>query len=280
MKTAIVTDSTCDLSSALIEERGITITPQHILWDNENLTDGVDLTPEDLYQRLAWDPMLPKTSQPSPGEFAAKFREARDKHGADSVLCITLSKDLSGTNASAISACELVDFPVKVVDSRTVSLPLGFAVLNAADAVKSGASMDEAATLAIEAGQRSKLFFTLNTLEFLHRGGRIGGARRFIGTALNIKPILQIKDGLVAPLESIRTRKKSVARMIEIATQQDWARPLYVGVLHTHATELEEVSNQLKALLKPDLFLVSMACAAIGVHTGPGIIGIGILPAK
>src|SRR5258708_1776090 len=193
MKTAIVTDSTCDLSSVLIEERGITIPPQHILWDNENLTDGVDLTPEDLYQRLAWDPMLPRASQPSSGEFAAKYREARDKHGADSVLCITLSKDLSGTNASAIAACELVDFPVQVVDSRTVSVSMGFAVLSAADALDRGASINDAANVVSEAGQRSKLFFTLNTLEFLHRGGRIGGARRFIGTALNIKPILQIK---------------------------------------------------------------------------------------
>src|SRR5450631_4539958 len=116
MKIAIVTDSTCDLSPEVVEQRGITVTPEHILWADENLTDGVDISTAGVYERLAWDPILPKTSQPSPGEFAAKYREAREKHSADAVLCVALSKDLSGTYTSAQNACELVDFPVTVVD--------------------------------------------------------------------------------------------------------------------------------------------------------------------
>src|SRR5450432_1979396 len=280
MKIAIVTDSTCDLSPDVVQERRITVTPEHILWGDENLTDGVDISTEGVYERLGKDPILPKTSQPSSGEFAEKFREAREKQAADAVLCITLSNDLSGTFTSARAACNLVDFPVHVVDSRTVTIALGFAVLAAADALDRGASVEEAATVASEAGKRSKVLFTLNTLEFLHRGGRIGGASRFIGTALNIKPILQIKDGIVGTLESVRTRKKAVARMVQIVTEQTWERPLCVGVLHAQSPELEEVAYELKAALKPECFMISVIAAAIGVHTGPGTLGVGILPAK
>jgi len=241
--------------------------------------DGVDMTPEALYRRLAHDPVLPKTSQPSPGEFADHYRQAREKHQADSVLCVTLGKLLSGTYASAEAARNLVDFPVTVVDSTTVTSCLGFSVLAAADARDRGASLDEAATIAAAAGKRSKLMFTLDTLEFLHRGGRIGGARRFIGTALSIKPILQIKDGEVATLETIRSRVKALQRIVEIATAPNWPRPLQVSVLHTHAREVEQIAQEVKQRMQPDLFITTLACAAVGVHAGPGTIGIAIMPA-
>jgi DegV family protein with EDD domain len=280
MQFAIVTDSTCDLPSSIVAERGITITPQHILWGTESLVDGVDITTDAFYKRLAHDSVLPKTSQPSAADFADRYRKARETHGADSVLCITLSKPLSGTYSSAVAARDMVDFPVMVVDSTTVSISLGFTVLVAADARDRGASIEEAASIAAAAGKRSKLMFTLATLDFLHRGGRIGGARRFVGTALNIKPILHIKDGEVTALESVRTHKKALSRMVEIAAQQSGSRPLWVGALNTNSGDFDELAQELQDKLKPDLFVKTTACTAIGVHTGPGTVGVGLMYAS
>jgi len=277
-KIALVTDSTCDLPPEIVAARGIEITPQHILWGTQTYTDGIDMTNVMFYERLARDAELPKTSQPSAGDFADKYRMARDKIKADAVVCVTVSSRLSGTHGSAIAARDLVDFPVHVVDSRTASIALGFVVLAAADARDRGASVEEVVNAAQQAAQRGQMLFTLNTLEFLHRGGRIGGARRLIGTALSIKPILHIKDGAVEALESVRTRKRAIARLVELGVKykDQGSAPLWVGLLHTTAPELEEFEQELKAALKPDLFTRSMACSAVGVHTGPGALGIGI----
>src|SRR5215470_11627687 len=152
MTFAIVTDSTCDLPSSIVAEREITITPQHILWGTESLVDGVDITADAFYNRLAHDSVLPKTSQPSANDFAEHYRKAQAAHKADAVLCITLSKPLSGTYSSAVAARDQVDFPVTVVDSTTVSIALGFTVLTAADARDRGASIEEAANIAMAAG--------------------------------------------------------------------------------------------------------------------------------
>ncbi len=277
MKFAIVTDSTCDLPPALATEHKITVTPQHILWGTESFVDGVDITSDEFYHRLTHDPVLPKTSQPSAADFADRYRKARDKFGVDAILCITLSKLLSGTYSSAVAARDMVDFPVKVVDSTTVTISLGFAVLMAAQARDRGASIDEAASIAAESGRRSKLMFTLNTLDFLYRGGRIGGGRRFLGTALSIKPILHIKDGEGTALESVRTRKRALNRMVEIAAQYGGQRPLWVGALNTNAADFDELSQELQTTLKPDLYVHTIACSAVGVHAGPGTVGVGLL---
>ena len=214
MKVAIVTDSTSDIPISIAKERRITIVPLHIQWGNESLTDGVDITPAVFYERLPTATVMPTTSQPSAGEFVEKFKQAREQEGADGIVCITLSKAVSGTYASAEAAIGMVDFPVKLVDSRTASLALGYTAMAAADARDQGKSMDEIASIADAAAKRTAILFTCNTLEYLHRGGRIGGAKRFIGTALNIKPILHVKDGQVAALESVRTRKKAVQRLV------------------------------------------------------------------
>src|SRR5216684_5248070 len=202
MKIAVVTDSASDLPLDIAAARKITVVPQHVIWGKDNFADGVDITPTIFYERLARDPVLPKTSQPSPGEFAAKYRHAVAANGADAVLCITVSSKLSGTYSSAYTARDLVDFPVEVVDSRVATMAQCLTVLAAADACDCGVSMDEAIKVAQNAAARSQFLFTLNTLEFLHRGGRIGAAQRLIGTALSIKPILGLKDGIVAPVET------------------------------------------------------------------------------
>jgi DegV family protein with EDD domain len=275
MKIAIVADSTCDLPAAIVAARGIEIVPLHIHWGTENYTDGIDITSAALYERLARDPVLPTTSQASPGEFVDKFRQAHENH--DAVVCITVGSRLSGTYASAQVAAGLVDFPVRIVDSCTASIALGLTVLAAADARDRGGNLDDVAKTAQEAADHSRLVFALNTLEYLHRGGRIGGARRFIGTALSIKPILHLKNGVVEPLETVRTRKRAVERLIDLAMQYQDKRPLRFGVLHTQAAELEAVSSELRERLKPDYFLQVLASPAVGVHVGTGAIGFGLV---
>ncbi len=278
MKIALVTDSTCDLPADMVAARGITIAHMNILWGTQSFKDGIDMTNEVFYERLVQDPVLPKTSQPSPGDFADKFREARASQGADAVVCITVGSRLSGTFQSAETAVGLVDFPVRVIDSCIASMALGFIVLAAADARDRGADLDEVTQTARNAAERAQIYFTPDTLEFLHRGGRIGGARRFIGTALKIKPILQIKEGVVESVETVRTRTRAVARMVEIAVAQGrGSGKLWLGVVHTYAPEVQNVMQQLQDALKPDLLLQNMTCPTVGVHTGPAVLGIARL---
>ena len=276
MKIAIVTDSTCDLSPDIAAARGFEIVPLHILWGTRSYTDGVDMTAEMFYERLARDPELPKTSQASPGEIVDKFHQALDKQKADAVVCITLGRHLSGTYASAEAARGLVNFPVELVDTRMVSLALGFIVLAAVDVRDQGGSLEDVVLAAQRAADHSQFIFTLNTLEYLYRGGRIGGARRFIGTALSIKPVLHLKDGEADVLESIRTRRRAVARLVELAAQYKDRRPLSLGVVHSGAPELADVSQEMQAILKPDYFLQTLVCPPIGVHAGPGAIGFAV----
>ncbi len=277
MKVAIVADSTCDLPSDIVAERRIVIAPLHIIWGDQIYTDGVNITSEQFYQRLVRDPKLPKTSQPAPGEFADKYRIAREKYNADAVVCITISQKLSGTYSSAEAARSLVDFPVEVVDSLTGSIAMGFVVLTAADVRDQGGSLSEIVKAAQDSALRTQMLFAPNTLEFLHRGGRIGGAKRLIGTALNIKPILHVKDGGIEALESVRTRKRVVARLVEIGTQYKGRRPLWLGVPHTNPPDLQSFLDELQDSIKPDKLITALACSPVGVHIGPETVGLAIM---
>ncbi|MCC7450393.1 MAG: DegV family protein [Anaerolineae bacterium] len=277
MRVAIVADSTCDLPAAIVAERRIVITPLHIIWGDQTYTDGVNITNEQFYQRLVRDPKLPKTSQPAPGEFADKFRLARETYNADAVVCVTISQKLSGTYVAAEAARNLVDFPVEVVDSQTGSIAMGFVVLAAADARDQGVSLDGIAKTARDSALRTQMLFAPNTLEFLHRGGRIGGAKRLIGTALNIKPILHVRDGAVEALESVRTRKRVVARLVEIGAQYRDRRPLWLGVPHTNPPDLQSFLDEVRNTLQPDKLITSLACSPVGVHIGPEAIGLAVM---
>ncbi len=278
-RVALITDSTSDLPVDLARERQIYVAPLHILWGGDNLRDGVDMTVEQFYQRLKTDSQLPTTSQPSPAAFAELYQQARSETGADSVLVMTISADLSGTFASAQQACQMVDFPVRVVDLRTASIATGLAVFKVADARDAGASLDEATQLAQSLSTRTQLVFSLDTLEFLHRGGRIGGGRRLLGTAFNIKPILHVVDGKIEARESVRTRKRALSRLLEIINEVvDRDKPLHIALLHGNAIEearwLEEAVRQ---QYEPERILVASIGAVIGVHVGPGAIGFSVL---
>lgn len=278
-RIAVVVDSTSDIPDSIVKERQIQVAPLHIIWGKDTFRDGIDITPAQFYTRLASDPALPTTSQPTPAEFLRIYRQAVEETGAESVLALTISAELSGTYASAVQAINLVDFPVRVVDLRNASLATTLPALEVLDAIDAGASLEEAATLAASLVSRTHLFFTLNTLEYLHKGGRIGGAKRFIGTTFNIKPLLTMVDGKIEPKASIRTRKRALDHLIEVVEQTiDTSKPVALGILHGQAGEdadwLEEEARkrwQLSRLIKTQIG------AVLGVHTGPGAIGFAVM---
>jgi DegV family protein with EDD domain len=276
---ALVTDSTSDLPDDLVRQHQIYIAPLHIMWGRDHFIDGVDITPAQFYDRLAKEDQLPTSSQPSPQEFAEIFERAVKETGAPGILTLTISADLSGTYSSAVAAASMVDFPVEVVDLRTASIATGLSVLKLAQVRDAGMPLQEALALAQSFASRTQLIFSVDTLEYLHKGGRIGGARRLLGTALNIKPVLQVIDGRVEPRESVRTRKRVLSRMVEIfEAEVDSSKPLNLGILHANAPQdAEALRTALLEHCSPELLVTTQISAVISVHTGPGAVGFAIL---
>ncbi|MBN1966800.1 MAG: DegV family protein [Anaerolineae bacterium] len=276
---AVITDTTADLAPELAAERGVYLIPQVIIWGREVLKDGVSITSPEFYRRLATADEMPTTSRPAPADVAELFQRARDENDADALVVVTVSDEVSGTYPSAMEARKEVDFPVHVFDTRTISLALGLTALRVADARDAGASADEALALAKQVAAGSHAIFSPGTLEFLRRGGRIGGASHLIGTALSIKPLLILQDGKVQPLENVRTRKRAIKRLVELVAQyKDPARPLHVGVVHGDAAaEADALAEMIQAESRPDLLLKGWVSPSIGVHVGPGVLGVMVV---
>jgi DegV family protein with EDD domain len=277
-RIALVLDSTSDMPASIVKERQIHIAPLHIIWGKDTFRDGIEITPAQFYSRLASDPVLPTTSQPTPAEFVRIYKQAVEATGADSVLALTISADLSGTYTSAIQAVNRVDFPVRVVDMRSTTLAIAMPTMQVLDAIDAGASLDDAASLAASLISRTQLVFTLNTLEYLHKGGRIGGAKRLIGTTFNIKPMLTVVDGKIEAKESIRTRKRALNRLVDILGEsvQD-SKPFEVGILHGQAAEEANwLEEEIRKRWEPTRLLKTQIGAVLGVHTGPGAIGFAV----
>lgn len=276
---AIVTDSTCDLPADLARQHGIYVVPQYILWGRESLRDGIDIDSEGFYRRLASESELPKTSQPSPSDFAEVYRRAQQERGAAAILAVTISAELSGTFSSAQQAIKEVDFPVYAVDSRTASMGLGLTLLTLAEARDRGMAVMDAARLAGELAARTRVIFTLDTLEYLFKGGRIGNAQRLIGSMLNVKPLLHVEAGTIGPLGRVRTRSRALQRLPELVDEiADPDKPLRIGFLHGAASDdLPAIKAAVLDKWQPELVIEGWVCAAIGVHTGPGVLGIGLL---
>ncbi len=273
---AIVTDSTCDLPPHLLAAHGIYVIPQKIIWNGVIYRDGVELSSNDFYQFLASARDLPTTMPPSPAEFARYFEAARG--GADVVIALLLSSKLSQSFIHAQQAARELDFPVFVLDTQTISLALGFAVLAAADARSQGAPVEQILNAARQSRRQSQVYFTVNTLDFLYRGGRIGGARHLLGKALSIKPILTISGGQVEPVENVRTRQRAVQRMLELAANGTHSA-VRVGVTHGDAAEeAHALLDYIAQAWQPQQLVASNTCPAIGAHTGPGVLSITVSP--
>ena len=274
-KVAIVTDSTPYLPQEFIDKYPIGVAPAVVIWGEEELRDNVDITSDEFYTRLAASKVSPTTSQPSPAacqEVIGKFLD----EGYD-VLCMPISEKLSGTIASMKQAMSMFpDANVELVDSMSTSMETGWQIRTVGEAVLQGATLAEAKALAEEVRDYTGIVFMVDTLEYLHRGGRIGGAQRFLGTALQTKPINEVRDGMIEPLERARTTKKAQARLVEIVAERIGDKsPVYVAVLHAN---IEEDAKAMLAAISERVNPVQTAITglspAVGTHTGPGTIGL------
>ncbi len=277
-KVAIVTDSTAYLPENLIEKYQISIVPMELIWGDKTYLDGIDIQPNEFYQRLSTATVLPTTSQGSILNFKNTFERLLEQ--GNEVLTILISSKLSGTIDSAYKAREYFpDSPIEIVDSYTTSMAMGFQVLAVAQAAEQGANLEECRQLAEATRQQTGLVVAVDTLEFLYRGGRIGGGTRFLGSALNIKPIVEVIGGRVEAVERVRTRKKSLLRLVELVAQKTKGKdPIHLAILHANAEEdarfLIEESNR---VIHPIETLFSTVSPVIGNHTGPGSVGIAYL---
>jgi DegV family protein with EDD domain len=275
-KIALVTDSTCSVPKDLIEKYEIIVAPQILIWGKESLEDGVDIMPGEFYTRLAKDSVMPSTSQVTVSKFFEIYQRLLDQDYQ--IMTIVLSSKLSGTLNSAIQAKSMLpaEVPIEIVDSNTTAMAMGFHLLTVARAIKQGATLAECVTLAQKAIEHTGVFFAVDTLEFLHRGGRIGGASRFLGTVLNFKPILELRDGKVEAVERVRTRRKSLSRIVELAIEQIGGRkPIRLASLHANAPEdAQIVLSEASEKLNPIETYLSEVSPVIGANAGPGVIGL------
>jgi DegV family protein with EDD domain len=237
----------------------------------------VDMSPEEFYDRLTHDNIHPKSSQPVVKDFLHCLEQAREA-GAQEAVIITISNQLSGTVKSAQQAAELVEMPVHVVDSLSASMGLGWQVLAAARAREAGGSAQDMVDAADKVRQTIQVIFSVDTLDYLHRGGRIGGAARLVGTALQLKPQLYVdhSTGRVEPGERTRTRKRALERVFQVlCDHMDLQKLVRVAVVHC-AVEEEALAmrERIEQAIQPDELVVTHVTPVIGTHTGPGVIGL------
>jgi DegV family protein with EDD domain len=277
---AVVTDSTAYLPKGVAEERGIQVVALEVRLGNRVGREGIDIDAAELSAALADRHLDVQTSRPTPAEFAACYRTALDD-GADEVVSVHLSRELSGTwDAALLAAEEFGPQRVHVIDSRSTAMGLGYAVLAAADAADAGADGAEVAAAAEAVAARCRLFFSVETLDRLRRGGRIGAAAALVGTALAVKPLLHVAQGRIVPLEKVRTTARAAQRLVELAVRAAGDGPVDLAVHHlAAATRAEEVAARLRERL-PHVarLLVSEVGAVIGAHVGPGLLGVVVVP--
>ena len=275
----MVTDSTADLPTGLAAERGITVVPLTVTLEGQSYLDGVDITAESFYRRLVVSGSPATTSQPAPARFAEAYRRLLEDH--DEVVSLHISEKLSGTYAAAVQGAGLTDAGdrVRVVDSETVSMPLGLLALAAGEMARSSSGAREVAERLEELRSQVRVFFVVATLDYLRRGGRIGAASALLGSVLQVKPLLTIEHGEVTPLERVRTQERALTRLVELVREQDRGRGLCAIVGHAAAGEAAE---RIAAEIEPgsDTLLVQPLGPVVGAHAGPGTVGVGCYPAE
>jgi DegV family protein with EDD domain len=270
----VITDSSCDLPADLAAELDIDIIPLTIRFGNEELVDRRDLSPKEFWARCATSPVLPETSAPSAGAFEDAYRRAADA-GADGVVAITISSQLSATGQSAQMAAKSVqgEIPVRTVDSLSVTMGLGMIVADAARLAAQGKSLDEVAARAESLVSRTRVYGALDTLENLKKGGRVGGAQALIGSMLSIKPIIEVRDGQVEPESKQRTRTRAL-RYLADKVRQEGGGVENLAVCHGDAPDLDELIELLEPLFPRDKMVIGNIGAVIGAHAGPRVIGV------
>jgi len=273
-KVAIVTDSTGYIPQELIDQYKIPVAPLVVIWGEETLRDDIDIKPVEFYNRLKTAKVMPSTSQPPIPDFEKIFGRLHEE--GYEILAILISSFLSGTIASAEQAKKnLPEAAIEIFDSLSTAMELGFQVLAAARAAADGASMAECLATVEKAQNNSGIIFAVDTLEFLHRGGRIGGGSRYLGTVLQLKPLLTIEEGKIDALERVRTKKKAHARLSDIVVERLAGKPnIRLATLNADAAEdanilLEKTCERLDVVEK----IHSEVSPVIGTHVGPGTVG-------
>jgi len=275
-RIAFVTDSTAYIPQDLIRKYDIKVAPQALIWGSEQLLDGVDITPAQFYARLKTAEVMPTTSEVNAGA----FKTILDPLAAQGVPVVMLlvSGKLSGTINSAQHAKEMLPAGarVEIVDSEATAMALGFQVLTAARAAEAGKSLDEVIQIARKAKDHTGVMFVVDTLEFLHRGGRIGGASKLFGSALNIKPLLELREGRVEPIERIRTKSKALARLLDVVEERLGGRKP-VRLCAIHAASEQEARSLLESAVRrfgPVESFIADCSPVVGAHAGPGTVGL------
>jgi fatty acid kinase fatty acid binding subunit len=274
--TRVVADTTCGLPADVARQMGIPLIPQIIHFGEESFREGVDIDHAAFMTRLQTGRELPKTAAPVPGDFLEVFEDAAK--AGESVVCVHPSTEVSGTVRSALTAREsFPDADIRVIDTRTIAGPLASMVLAAGRLAQDGGSADQVEALVRKMMPRARVYFLVDTLEFLQRGGRIGGASALIGTILQIKPILTFRDGQVNQFEKERTKKRALARLKEVVlAEAARGREAQLTVMHAGApVEAAELTEELKAALGVDDAMVMTLVPAIVTHAGPGTLAVG-----
>ena len=269
---AVVTDSTASLPSGLAAEKGIEVVPLHVQLGGRNLLDGVDLTPAEFAEWIVDPGRVAATSQPSPAAFHDAWRRA----DADAVVSVHLSSGLSGTASAAGVGAGSFDGEVRVVDSMSTAMGLGFPVLAAAEAAAAGSSVDDVVAAAEEAVGRTRTFLYVDTLDHLRRGGRIGAAAALLGTALSVKPLLHMHEGRIEVLEKVRTAARAIARLEEVVVAEAGTGPVDIAVHHLAAPDRAVALVARLRTAVPDVrsLLESEVGAVVGAHVGPGMLAV------
>jgi DegV family protein with EDD domain len=272
MAVRVVTDSACDLPDDLIEGLGIAVVPLTIRFGREELVDRKELSTDEFWRRLQASDVLPETSAPSAGAFEETFRRLADD-GATGIVCINLSSKLSATMQAAQVAAQSVQDAcrVEVIDSLLVSMGLGNLCITAAERAAEGDSLESIVANVVDRRNRTKLFGTLDTLEYLKKGGRVGNARALLGSMLAIKPVVEVRDGEVEEAGKVRTRSKALRLLVDRVKEGPFEN---LAVLEGNAPDLDELLNLLEPLSPRDEIVVGQIGPVIGTHAGPRVIGV------
>ncbi|MFC4493237.1 DegV family protein [Streptomyces ovatisporus] len=272
-RVAIVTDSTAYLPPAALDRHNIDVVPLTVVLGGQALEEGTEISARSLEEALR-ERRAVTTSRPSPAVFAETYRAAAEA-GAEGIVSLHLSGEISGTYDAAVLAARDAPVPVRVVDSGLVAMALGFCALEAAETAAAGGSLEEAVAAAEKRAEGMSAYFYVDTLDYLRRGGRIGAAAKLLGSALAVKPLLELVDGRIAMLEKVRTASKAIARLEELAVERAGDARVDIAVHHLAAQQrAEELAERLRERV-PGLgeLHVSEVGAVIGAHTGPGLLG-------
>ena len=281
MTIRLVTDSTADIPRDQAQAAGITVVPLTVFFGDEAYLDGVELDNASFYRKLHASKELPRTSQPSPAAFQEAYTNLIDE-GADAILSVHLSSKLSGTYQSACTARDTLPdnvkkIPIEIIYSKNISIAMSRSIMRAAQEVKEGLGLPEIKAHLLDELAHTRILAVLDTLEYVKRGGRIGGARAFLGNMLSVKPIISLKDGEVIPVEQPRTRNKAYARVAELV--REMGKIEHVSIAESSEGFAEQLAQYIKTVYTSDLPVYKLG-ATLGTHTGPGTAAIAVVITK